>query len=150
VSIRSQLIGSWRLVGSQSRRPNGELEADLPAGLTGILTYDQSGNVAAQLSRRDRSVATLAEECKAITTIKGTPDTAQPILGYAAYFGTFTVNEIDSSVAHHLDAALWPGDIGKDIHRHFTIAGDQLTITFNMTMQNGVQVVQAFIWERMK
>ena len=58
-SVRTQLIGSWRLVSRQSRRANGELEPD--PGLStiplGILIYDQSGHVAAQLSRRDRTVA---------------------------------------------------------------------------------------------
>src|SRR5262245_40632713 len=94
-SIRAQLIGSWRLVSRQSRRANGELEPD--AGLSsvplGILIYDQSGHVAAQLSRRDRTVAMIGEECQAAASTKGTPDTAQTILGYDAYFGTYRINE---------------------------------------------------------
>src|SRR5215467_6699761 len=53
-SIRTQIIGSWRLVSRQSRQDNGELEPDpgLSAVPLGILIYDQSGHVAAQLSRR--------------------------------------------------------------------------------------------------
>jgi hypothetical protein len=94
-SIRAQLIGSWRLVSRQSRRANGELEVDpgLSAVPLGVLIYDQSGHVAAQLSRRDRTVAMIGEECQVAATTKGTPDTAQTIFGYDAYFGTYRINE---------------------------------------------------------
>ena len=151
-SIRAQLIGSWRLVSRQSRKASGELEADpgLSTVPLGVLIYDQSGHVAAQLSRRDRTIAMLGEECQAAATTKGTPDTAQTILGYDAYFGTYRINEKEGIVTHHLEAALFPGDIGKDIDRHFTISGDQLTITFNTTTKDGLKVTRTLIWERMK
>jgi hypothetical protein len=151
-SISAQLIGSWRLASRQSKRANGEVEAD--AGLSavplGVLIYDQSGHVAAQLSRRDRTVAIFGEECEAAAAIKGTPDTAQTVLGYDAYFGTYKIDERDGIVTHHLEAAIWPGDIGKDIDRHFTISDDHLTITFNTTTRGGVKVTRTLIWERMK
>ncbi len=72
-SIRAQLIGSWRLVSRQSRKASGELEADpgLSTVPLGVLIYDQSGHVAAQLSRRDRTIAMLGEECQAAATTKG-------------------------------------------------------------------------------
>jgi Lipocalin-like domain len=151
-SIRAQLIGSWRLVSRQSRRANGELESDpgLSAVPLGVLIYDQSGHVAAQLSRRDRTVAMIGEECQTAAATKGTPDTAQTILGYDAYFGTYQINEQERMVTHHLEAALFPGDVGKDIERHFTISGDQLTITFNTTTRDDVKVTRTLIWERMK
>lgn len=151
-SIRVQLIGTWRLVSRQSRRPNGELEPDpgLSAVPLGILIYDQSGHVAAQLSRRDRTVDTIGEECQTAARTKGTPDNSQTILGYDAYFGTYRIDEQAGIVTHHLEAALFPGDIGKDIDRHFTISGDKLTISFNTTTRDGVKVTRTVIWERMK
>jgi len=151
-TVRAQLIGSWRLVSRQSRRANGEIEPDRGLSETplGVLIYDQSGHVAAQLSRRDRTIAMLPEECQAATATKGTPDTAQTILGYDAYFGTYRINEHDGTVTHHLEAALFPGDIGKDIQRRFTISGDQLTITFDTTTRDGVKVTRTLTWQRMK
>jgi Lipocalin-like domain len=151
-SVRTQLIGSWRLISRQSRRASGALEVDpgLSTVPLGVLIYDQSGHIAAQLSRRDRTVAMVGEECEAAATTKGTSDTAQTILGYDAYFGTYTINEQAGIVTHHLEAALWPGDIGKDIVRHFTISGDHLTITFDTTTREGVKVTRTLIWERMK
>ena len=151
-SIRAQLIGSWRLVSRQSRRANGELEADpgLSTVPAGVLIYDQSGHVAAQLSRQNRTTEMVGQECQAAATIKGTPDTAQTVLGYDAYFGTYSINARDGIVTHHLEAALWPGDIGKDIARTFTISGDRLTIGFNTTTRDGVKVTRTLIWERMR
>src|SRR5258708_38530885 len=54
-SVRAQLIGSWRLISRESHRENGELEGDPGLSIVpmGMLIYDQSGHVAAQLSRRD-------------------------------------------------------------------------------------------------
>jgi len=151
-AIRAQLIGSWRLVSRQSRRADGEVERD--PGLStiplGILIYDPSGHVAAQLSRRDRTVAEIGEECQIAATTKGTGDTAQTILGYDAYFGTYKIDERAGTVTHHLEAAIFPGDIGKDIERHFTITGDRLTISFNTTTREGVKVTRTLIWERLK
>jgi hypothetical protein len=152
VSMAAQLVGSWRLVSRESRRANGELEAD--PGLSkvplGVLIYDASGHMAAQLSRRDRTVAMIGEECAAVEMTKGTPDTAQTVLGYDAYFGTYTINERDGIVTHHLEAAIWPGDIGKAIDRHFTVSGDTLTITFNTTTRDDVKVTRTLVWNRMK
>ena len=151
-SVRAQLVGSWRLLSRESRRENGQVETD--QGLStlplGVLIYDQSGHVAAQLSRRDRTVSMFREECAVAAETKGTPDTAQTVLGYDAYFGTYTLNEKEGIVTHHLEAAIWPGDIGKNIDRHFTISGDRLTIKFNTTTREGVKVTRTLVWERMR
>jgi hypothetical protein len=151
-SVRAQLVGSWRLLSRESRRENGQVKAD--RGLStlplGVLIYDQSGHVAAQLSRRDRTVSMFREECAVAAETKGTPDTAQTVLGYDAYFGTYTLNEKERTVTHHLEAAIWPGDIGKNIDRHFTISGNRLTIKFDTTTREGVKVTRTLVWERMR
>lgn len=151
-SVRAQLVGSWRLLSRESRRENGQIEAD--QGLStlplGVLIYDQAGHVAAQLSRRDRTVSMFRDECAIAADTKGTPDTAQTVLGYDAYFGTYTLNEKEGIVTHHLEAAIWPGDIGKNIDRHFKISGDRLTISFDTTTREGVKVTRTLVWERMR
>jgi hypothetical protein len=151
-STRAQLIGGWRLVSRESRLPSGEILADpgLSSTPMGVLIYDQSGHVAAQLSRRDRTVEMIGKECEAAATIKGTPDTAQTVLGYDAYFGTYALNEREGIVTHHLEAALWPGDIGKSIERSFTISGDRLKIWFTTTTKDGAKVTRTLMWERLK
>ena len=92
----------------------------------------------------------LGDECREAERVKGTNDTAQTILGYDAYFGTYTVNAKEHVVTHHLESALFPGDIGKDIKREFEIAGDTLTIRFHTTLRDGTPVVRTLVWARMK
>jgi hypothetical protein len=151
-SIRAQLVGSWRLVSRETHRANGEplVDPTLSATPMGFLVYDASGHVAAQLSRRGRTVEMLGEECKIAASTKATPNTAQTVLGYDAYFGTFTVHEQQGFVTHHLESALFPGDIGKDINRNFKLSGDRLTLSFDTTTQDGAPITRTLIWERLK
>ena len=124
--VREQLVGSWSLASRVSTLANGEVLPDRGLATTpkGLLIYDRTGHVAAQLSRQGRTVEMIGEECNEAAKIRGTNDTAQTVLGYDAYFGTFTVNEKEGFVVHHLESALFPGDVGKDIKRNFTISGD--------------------------
>lgn len=151
-SVREQLVGSWSLTSRVTTLSDGRVVADpgLSTMPMGVLIYDRSGHVAAQLSRKGRTVEMISAECRDAGQIKGTSDTAQTVLGYDAYFGTYTINEEATVVTHHLESALFPGDVGKDIRRNFSISGDRLTITFNTTTPEGTPVTRTLIWERMK
>jgi hypothetical protein len=48
--------------------------------------------------------------------------------GYVAYFGTFTVDEKNHVVIHHVEASLHPGYTGTDQKRPFTLSGDNLML----------------------
>jgi Lipocalin-like domain len=150
--VREQLVGSWSLASRVSTLANGEVLPDrgLAATPKGLLIYDRTGHMAAQLSRQGRTVEMIAEECNEAAKIRGTNDTVQTVLGYDAYFGTFTVNEKEGFVVHHVESALFPGDVGKDIKRNFVISGDKLTIKFNTTTADGTPVTRTLVWERMK
>ena len=146
------LIGSWSLASRVTTGVDGSVlnDAGLSATPTGILVYDRSGHVAAQLSRPGRTVAMLAGECQDAQKVKGTDDTAQTILGYDAYFGTYTVNAKEGIVIHHLESAIFPGDIGKSIMRRFALSGDTLKISFNTTLRDHTPVTRTLVWKRMK
>lgn len=147
-----QLAGWWRLVSRVTTAPDGRVLVDpgLSATPSGVLIYDRFGHVAAQLSRPGRTVEMLADECRAAQKVKGTSDTAQTILGYDAYFGRYTVDEQAGVVTHHLESALFPGDIGKAIKRRFSVSGDTLTIKFDTTLPDGTPVERTLVWARMK
>jgi len=147
-----QLVGGWSLVSRVTTLSDGKVIADpgLAATPKGVLIYDASGHVAAQLSRAGRTLAMLVEECRDVAQVRGTPDTAQTVLGYDAYFGTYRVDAEQGIVTHHLDSALFPGDIGKDIKRRFSVSGDTLTITFDTSLRDGTPVTRTLVWSRMK
>lgn len=151
-SLIDLLVGSWNLVSRVTTTVDGRVVTDsgLSASPKGILIYDRAGHVAAQLSRPGRTVELLAGECREAQRIKGTDDTAQTILGYDPYFGTYTVDEKEGIVTHHLESALFPGDIGKSIVRRFAISGDTLTIKFNTSLRDGTPVTRTLIWSRSK
>jgi Lipocalin-like domain len=151
-SVVDQLVGGWTLASRATIGADGKVLPDpgLSSTPNGILIYDRAGHVAAQLSRPGRTVEMLADECSDALKIKGTDDTAQTMLGYDAYFGTYVVNEKEGVVTHHLDSALFPGDIGKSIRRRFTIAGDTLTIKFDTTLRDGTPVTRTLVWTRIK
>jgi hypothetical protein len=113
--ITEQLVGSWSLVSRVTTSSDGKIvtDAGLSATPKGVLIYDRAGHVAAQLSRPGRTAEMLEDECREAQKVKGTNDTSQTILGYDAYFGTYTVNEKEGIVTHHLESALFPGDIGS-------------------------------------
>jgi hypothetical protein len=151
-SVVDQLVGGWSLVSRVTTTSDGKVLSDpgLSATPKGVLIYDRFGHVAAQLSRPGRTVDMLGKECREAEQVKGTNDTAQTILGYDAYFGTYTVNAKERVVIHHLESALFPGDIGKDIKREFEVAGNTLTIRFHTTLHDGTPVVRTLVWARMK
>lgn len=150
--VAEQLVGGWSLVSRVTTSEDGKPLADpgLSATPRGVLIYDRYGHVAAQLSRPGRTVEMLGVECREAEKVQGTNDTAQTILGYDAYFGTYTVDATAGMVTHHLDSALFPGDVGKDIKRQFSISGDMLTIRFHTTLRDGSAVVRTLVWARMK
>ena len=150
--IVDQLVGGWSLASRVTTSSDGKVLADpgLAATPEGVLIYDRYGHVAAQLSRQGRTVEMTADECREAAKVKGTNDTAQTILGYDAYFGTYTVNAEEGIVTHHLESALFPGDIGKDIKRRFSVLGDTLKISFNITLPDATPVTRTLVWARMK
>ena len=95
---REQMFGSWELQSRTVTRANGEAIADpvLGAQPIGRLFYDASGHMALQMMRQGRP--------QAITEPANPEDAknARVVLGYDAYFGTFTVDEAAGTVTHHV------------------------------------------------
>jgi hypothetical protein len=150
-SVKDRLVGTWKLVSRESHLASGGIIPDptLGASPMGVLIYDSAGHVAAQLSRQGRTMDIFKEECAEISALKTSPNTANTVFGYDAYFGTYTVHEEEGYVVHHLESALWPGNMGKDIKRSFKLEGNELTITFSTT-QDGKAVTRTLIWHRWK
>jgi hypothetical protein len=150
--VREQLAGEWSLASRVTTLRDGKVLEDPGLGTVphGVLIYDRLGHVAAQLSRAGRTVEMLSGECGELEKIRGTEDTAQTVLGYDAYFGTYTIDEKAGVVTHHLEEAIFPGDVGKHIRRNFVLAGDTLTITFDTTTREGLAVTRKLVWTRLK
>ena len=79
---------------------------------------------------------TTADEAKAIVS------------GSTAYFGTYTVNEVDKTVSLKVEASIFPNIIGSEQKRIITsITADEMRFT-NPTTTGGTRVEA--VWKRVR
>jgi hypothetical protein len=148
-SVTESLIGTWRLVNVETRRPDGEVIYPFygkhPEGL---LIYDRSGWMSVQIvsdpkptvpssSSRERFLAAAPAE------------KATAIDGYYAYFGTWTVDQRGSTVTHHIQQSLYPGERGEEGVRQLTIDGNRLTLVAK-AHEMGEDHERRLVWERIQ
>ena len=140
--LASRLVGTWRL-NSRVTVQQGKEIPDPNLGETPVayLTYDFSGHVAVQLMRRNRSTDV---ECAQSGPVPS--NNTQKLNGYDAYFGTYTVDEKNGTVTHHVEGSLVAGDIGKNLVRHFQLSGDVLILRVSSTLPE--QLESVLHWER--
>jgi hypothetical protein len=144
MSARQRIVGAWQLATRSVRRDNGEVVLDPVLGQQplGRLYYDASGGVMLQMMRTGRTAA--------IGKPANPDDAANPraVLGYDAYFGTYTINEAEGTVTHRVQASLFPEDLGKDFVRRFTLEGDTLTLSFTSPSAGGSKITRTLTFRR--
>ncbi len=144
---RQDLIGTWELVSRLDRDSAGRVsvEPKLGADPRGVLIYDSTGHVAAQLMARGRTALTCPTPARANTP---SSSASAGIGDYDAYFGHYEVDPGAGTVTHVPEAALAPGDIGRRLVRHFRILGDTLWIHFDARAADGTPVTRTITWSR--
>lgn len=135
-TLRTQLIGHWRLVGTETI-----VEGKPPvrgAQTVGTIVYTADGHMQAHL--------TLPERPK-VRSADATPAQARELARYTAYFGTFTVDDAAKSVTHRRDGTFGPGE--RDFVRTIELSGNRLTLVTPATTVNGARQHTRIIWERL-
>ena len=132
VNAAKRLVGTWRLVSiTESRRQ--ESRGDKPIGL---IFYDDKGNMAVQIMP-DRPRAKFAGTLP-------TPDEARDaILGYTAYFGTYTVDEKLQTVTHNRSGNINPSGLGDFVRRYEFLSEDRIVL-------RPLETKAGLTWERVK
>jgi hypothetical protein len=116
----ARFVGTWKLVSVQNDA-GPDIRGDRPIGL---IHYDAAGNMAVQIMPdRPRPKWKAGEP--------PTPDEAKEAMtGYAAYFGTYTVDEKAGTVSHQRQGSLVPGTVGVDaVRRYEFLPGERLLLT---------------------
>lgn len=140
---QQQFIGTWKLVSAQFRRPDGTVIEYLGDDPMGMLIYTSEGHMSVHLVRRDRPRFATDDR------MGGTPEQIRAAyLGYQGYFGTFSVNEAEGSVTHHIEAGSFPNWVGADQTRFYEMAGNRLTLRTPPLLINKERVVGHLVWER--
>jgi hypothetical protein len=103
-SVRERIAGAWQLESRTVTQANGATLLDPVLGQqpVGRLFYDASGHMMLQMMRQGRA--------QAISVPSNPPEAKNPrvVLGYDAYFGTFTVNEAEGTITHRVEGSLFP------------------------------------------
>jgi hypothetical protein len=141
--LSETLPGTWRLMSrvdvaaAGERRPEPSLGEDPHA----LLIYDRSGNFAAQFMRRDRSADVPDEP-------SGAKNNSRAQGGYDAYFGTYTIDDGNSSVTQRLQGALSRENVGLVLTRTMKVEGDTLVIRLETNAADGAAVTRTLTWRR--
>jgi hypothetical protein len=121
-SLKDRFIGTWKLVNIEQRSARGEVippAAGAIGNRTGYIIYDPAGYMAVSIMpvgrKKYAGPQPTEEEAKAAIT------------GYAAYFGTFTIDHAEGTVRHRLQGSLNPG-MAPDQKRFFEFSGNRLTL----------------------
>ena len=145
-SSGGQLVGTWKLISRVVRLEDGTaVQEGLGTTPKGYLIYDASGHMAVQLLRPDRPTAI---DCS--TSGSAQSDNSPQLLnGYEAYFGTYTIDETNHTVTHHLEGALAAADVGRNLLRQFQVSGDKLTIVVRTSSPKERQI-RTLTWQRVR
>jgi hypothetical protein len=137
-----EFVGAWKLISFERRTTaGGEVTYPMGQNPVGRLTYDALGRMSAQIMRPDRPKFQAGDAARTGTA----EEKIAAFDGYTAYYGTYTVNESERVVTHHVEASLYPNWVGTDQRRPYEFVGDQLTLH----VVNGA-AESKLVWERVR
>jgi hypothetical protein len=137
-------IGTWKLISSEFRASNGKVSYPWGIDVDGRLIYTADGNVAVQIMSPSRPNFAAKDH------MKGTDQEIRAAFeGYQAYYGTFTLNESEKTITHHIQGSVFPNLIGHNLKRFYNLSRDQLTLSTPPMPMGGEVVTGVLIWKRM-
>ena len=121
---RDALTGRWSLLSYEIAWAGRDAVALLGDDPVGFLAYDADGRLWVQFARRDRSRLSTDDYLRA-------PD-AERLAAFdtfAAYSGTWEVDEAARVVVHRVELAWNPNWTGTEQRRDYALDGDVLTLS---------------------
>jgi hypothetical protein len=123
-SLKEQLLGTWALVSIDYVRQDGSRFQTFGADPKGISMFDGSGHFIIAIMRSDRPKFAVNDR------MQGTTEENQVTTqGTITYFGRYSVNEPDRTIAIHIVGSSFPNWNATNQRRIFTLAGDELKLT---------------------
>lgn len=142
-SVESWLPGTWNMVSFQIEYPNGHIIYPFGKDARGRLIYESGGRMAVQLMDPARPGLNSQDPLAATESLH-----KKAFVGYAAYYGTYSVNNAEKIIVHHIEAALIPDWVGTAQKRSFEYDGKRLTLRGRLKL-GGTEGVASLVWERM-
>ena len=141
-SLRSQLVGTWRLVSATQRLADGTVRPDPQTGPKGVgyLIYTDTGHVCVVVNNPERS-RWASVQAPTEANLRNAFD------GLVAYGGTFEVNEAERYVVHHIEVDRVPNLTGTDRKRFCSFSGNRLVLRAAPPLPSNVKE-WIIVWER--
>jgi hypothetical protein len=138
--VKKQLVGDWTLVSAYNEREGKKREMFGPKpegylhlGENGRFSYFVFAKSAPHFAAKDRT--------------KATPEEAAAVIHNSiAYYGTYKVNEKDSTLEWNIEKSTFPNNVGTG-KRMVKFSGDEMTLTNTSATAGGTNV---FVWKRAK
>ena len=112
---------------------------------TGLLSYQSDGYVSVHIVHDPPARWSYAEPGEA-----SVEEPATAFDRYYAYVGRYEVAAPHGIVKHFVQSSLQPNETGKTFERHFTLAGDRLSLTATPFTFKGEQRYNKLEWQRVK
>jgi Lipocalin-like domain len=140
-SFKQQLVGTWSLIAWEQKKADGTIVKRYGPDPKGIAFFDTDGRYIITVMKSDRPKYT------SNALWQGSPEENKETAdGTITYFGTYSTNEADSSIAIHIEGSSFPNWNGTEQKRFVAIAEDRLTLTVRPPTGDIVDV----IWKRAK
>lgn len=134
--VQKRMAGHWRLLTFVNFDENGVAR---DAGYeSGRITYDASGNMAAQLMRVNR---------KPLSQPSTEAERAAAYSGYVAYYGRVTIDTAAAKVTHHVEGSTNPNWVKTDLVRYYAFSEDGSRLMLSIKNAQG-RVTGTLTWER--
>lgn len=121
---RDALVGRWRIVSYELRRAGEETIEPYGSDPIGVLSYGADGRMSVHFGRRGRVPFSGPDYLAAPEAEK-----AAAFDGFAAYAGTWEVDEPARVVVHRVEIAWVPSWEGSEQRRSYALAGDLLELS---------------------
>jgi hypothetical protein len=144
----TQFIGTWQLISCEFVDNEGHIsypvDGNYDGNATGYLMYTQEGYMSVvimtttnrpQFKGREFFEGNSEEKIAAADT-------------YVSYCGRYEIQA--DKVIHHVEASLFPNEVGTDLERSFELKGNQLSLTTTPFLMDDKQQVARLVWERIE
>lgn len=140
---KEKFIGSWRLISTAMRSETGEISYPSGRNKVGQIMYDDKGNMSAQTTKNNRPKFVSGDPSKGTTE-----EILAAFDGANSYFGTYDIDEKNSTVTHHVKGSLFPNYIGQNLVRYYQFSGKRLILHTAPQIVEGKKFRTEIIWEK--
>jgi len=141
---KETIIGVWVLISGEFCYSNGTASRPWGNKPVGQLIYTENGYMSVQIMNPDRPFFVSKDH------YKGTGEEIRKAFeGYQAYFGTYSIDEKESSITHYVIGSVFPNLTGKPIKRFYELDGSTLTLKTPPMKMGGEIVTGILVWTKL-